>query len=100
MISVPIATFVGLTSLEGCLSIFLFNTIAGRIYHLSRKMPDEWVKRKEEVYRDKRMRWQLKSCLGIKIRIGSVNSVDRLTPFVFSGTCVKITVRLLVASRN
>jgi hypothetical protein len=100
MISVPSAMFVGLTSLEGFIGVFLFNTIAGRIYHLSRKMPDEWVKRNDQVYMDKRMRRQLKSCLGIKIRIGSVNFVDRLTPFVVSGICLKITVRLLVASRN
>jgi hypothetical protein len=100
MISVPSAMFVGLNSLEGFIGILLFNTIAGRIYHVSRKMPDEWLKRDEEVYRDKRMRRQLKSCLGIKIRVGSVNFVDRLTPFVVSGICLKVTVRLLVASRN
>jgi hypothetical protein len=100
MISVPSAMFVGLTSLEGFIALFLFNTIAGRNYHLSRKMPDEWLNRNEEVYRDKRMRRQLKSCLGIKIRVGSVNFVDRLTPFVVSGICLKVTVRLLVASRN
>jgi hypothetical protein len=100
MISVPSTMFVGLTSLEVFIALFLFNTIAGRIYHLSRKMPDEWLKRNEEVYRDKRMRRQLKSCLGIKIRIGSVNFVDRLTPFVVSGLCLKVTVRLLVASKN
>jgi hypothetical protein len=100
MISVPSAMFVGLTSLEGFVSLLFFNTIAGRIYHLSRKMPDEWVKRNEEVYRDTRIRRQLKSCLGIKIRVGSVNFVDRLTPFVVSGICLKVTVRLLVASRN
>jgi hypothetical protein len=72
MISVPSAIFLGLTSLEGFIGVFLFNTIAGKIYHLSRKMSDEWLKRNEEVYRDKRMRRILKSCLGIKIRIGSV----------------------------
>jgi hypothetical protein len=98
-ISVPSATFVGLTALEGFVGIFFFNTIAGRIYHLSRNMSDEWL-RGEGVFRDKLMRKQLKSCLGIKIRVGSVNFVDRLTPFITAGLCIKVTVRLLVASRN
>jgi hypothetical protein len=98
-VSVPSAVFVGLTSLEGFIGVFLFNTIAGRIYHLSRRMPDEWL-RTDGVFRDRLMRKKFRACSGIKIRLGSVNYVDRLTPFITSGICIKVTVRLLVASRN
>jgi hypothetical protein len=50
------------------------------------------------VYGNLRLRKKLRSCSGIKIRIGSVNFVDRLTPFSTCSLCLKVTVRLLMAS--
>jgi hypothetical protein len=44
-ILVPSRMFVGFTSLEGFVVVLVFNTIEGRIYHLWRRMPDEWSKR-------------------------------------------------------
>jgi hypothetical protein len=37
------------------------------------------------VYRNIRMRKAVEACSGLKIRIGSVNFVDRLTPFLTTG---------------
>jgi hypothetical protein len=84
-------------SVQGLVFVIILGRVAGQIYFSSRQIPREWL-RNPSVYGNLRLRKKLRSCSGIKIRIGSVNFVDRLTPFSTCSLCLNVTVRLLMAS--
>jgi hypothetical protein len=77
--------------------VVIISSVAGYIYCSSKAIPKAWL-RSPVVYRNIRVRKAVAACSGIKIRIGSVNFVDRLTPFVVSGLCLKLAVRMLMAT--
>jgi hypothetical protein len=85
------------SSVQGFVFVIILGSVAGQLYFSSRQIPRVWM-RNPSVYRNLRLRNKLRSCSGIKIRIGSVNFVDRLTPFSTCSLCLKVTVRLLMAS--
>jgi hypothetical protein len=97
-ISVFGSFFLILMFTQASLFVVLLSSVAGQVYYSSRQIPSAWL-RSPLVYRNIRMRKAVKACSGIKIRIGSVNFVDRLTPFVIIGLCLKLTVRLLMATK-
>jgi hypothetical protein len=99
MISLPGALYLGMYSVEGYLVIFVLNALSGRVHHLSRKITVGWSS-KISVRRNLQMRKTIRACSGLKIKMGSVNFVDRLTPFVVCGFCLKLTVRFLMASKK
>jgi hypothetical protein len=84
-------------SVQGFVFVITLGSVAGQLYFSSRQIPRVWM-RNPSVYGNLRLRKKLRSCSGIKIRIGSVNFVDRLTPFSTCSLCLKVTVRLLMAS--
>jgi hypothetical protein len=96
-ISVLGSLFLMFIFTQGLIFIVLQSSVAGQIYYSSRQIPRDWL-RSPPVYRNIRMRKAVKACSGIKIRIGSVNFMDRLTPFVVIGLCLKLTVRMLMAT--
>jgi hypothetical protein len=96
-ISVLGSLFLMFIFTQGLIFIVLQSSVAGQIYYSSRQIPRDWL-RCPPVYRNIRMRKTVKACSGIKIRIGSVNFMDRLTPFVVIGLCLKLTVRMLMAT--
>jgi hypothetical protein len=85
------------SSVQGLVFVIILGSVAGQLYFSSRQIPRVWM-RNPSVYGNLRLRKKLRSCSGIKIRIGSVNFVDRLTPFSTCSLCLKVTVRLLMAS--
>jgi hypothetical protein len=87
--------FLALVTVEGYTGIFIVNTISGKIYHESRVIPRNWLS-SPSVRGNALMRKKIQSCSGMKVRVGSVNFLDRLTPFVICGMCLKLTVRLLM----
>jgi hypothetical protein len=84
-------------SVQGFVFVIILGSLAGQLYFSSREIPRAWM-RNPSVYRNLRLRKKLRSCSGIKIRVGSVNFVDRLTPFSTCSLCLKVTVRLLMVS--
>jgi hypothetical protein len=99
-ISIVGSLFSGIVSLEGFAFIFILNTVAGKMYHTSRQMPKLWLTEIRAQKDSSLIRKSIRSCAGIKIRIGSVNFLDRLTPFVTCGLCLKITLRLLITTHK
>jgi hypothetical protein len=99
LISLPTLMFLLQLLLEGVVLTFIVNTIAGQIHQSSRQITKYWLRQPIFIASVARSRWlrrKVKACSGIKIRIGSVNFIDRLTPFVMIGLCAKLTVRLLM----
>jgi hypothetical protein len=94
-ISVLGSLFLIVVFIQGLVFVVLLSSVAGQIYYSSRQIPRAWL-RCPLVHRNIRMRKTVKACSGIKIRIGSVNFMDRLTPFVTAGLCLKLTVRMLM----
>jgi hypothetical protein len=94
-ISVLGSLFLIVVFIQGLVFVVLLSSVAGQIYYSSRQIPRAWL-RCPLVHRNIRMRKAVKACSGIKIRIGSVNFMDRLTPFVTAGLCLKLTVRMLM----
>jgi hypothetical protein len=84
-------------SVQGFVFVIILGSVAGQLYFSSRQIPRAWM-RNPSVYGNLRLRKKLRSCSGIKIRIGSVNFVDKSTPFSTCSLCLKVTVRLLMAS--
>jgi hypothetical protein len=97
-LSLPGSAFLLLISIGGYVTIFVVNSIGGKIYHLSNKLPYKWRSISQPFKQTALIRKKIRSCSGIKIRVGSVNFVDRLTPFVVCGLCLKITTRLLMST--
>jgi hypothetical protein len=98
-ISLPGSLFLILLTAEGFAAVFTVNTISGKVYHLSRTIPAGWA-RHPDISRKVCLKRKIRSCSGIKIKVGSVNFVDRLTPFVICGLCLKLTVRLLISTKQ
>jgi hypothetical protein len=96
-VSVLGSVFLMVVFSQGLIFVALLSSVAGQIYYSSRLIPRAWL-RSPLVHRNRRMRKAVKACSGIKIRMGSVNFVDRLTPFVLIGLCLKLTVRMLMAT--
>jgi hypothetical protein len=97
-ISLPGSMFLLLISVTGFLGIFVLNSISGKVYHLSNKLPYKWLSITQSFKQTALIRKKIRSCSGVKIRVGSVNFVDRLTPFVVCGLCLKISTRLLMST--
>jgi hypothetical protein len=85
-------------TVEGFLGIFILNSFSGKVYHSSCSLLRTWSKNSSsEKSRFIPKIWvkkSVRSCSGIKIKMGSVNFIDRLTPFVICGFCVRLAVRL------
>jgi hypothetical protein len=97
-ISIQGSIFLLLTSVNGFVGIFVLNSISGKIYHLSNKLPRKWLSITQSFKQTALIRRKIRSCSGIKVRVGSVNFVDRLTPFVVCGLCLKISTRILMST--
>jgi hypothetical protein len=101
-ISNPASFLLGMLTVEGLIGIFILNSLSGKVYHSSSSLlkvysripsssgnyPKHWIKK------------TVASCQGIKIRMGSVNFIDRLTPFVVCGFCIRLAVRLSLTVKN
>jgi hypothetical protein len=68
-------------SVQGLVLAIILGSVAGELYFSSRQISKACWMRNPSVCGNLRLRKTLRSCSGIKIQIGSVNFVDRLTPF-------------------
>jgi hypothetical protein len=87
-------------TVEGFLGIFILNSISGKVHHSSCSLLTAWSRNSSPENSSFPKIWvkkSVRSCQGIKIRMGSVNFIDRLTPFVICGFCVRLAVRLSLA---
>jgi hypothetical protein len=92
------SVFLGVVFTQTLALVLIICSVAGYIYCSLKAIPKGWL-RSCIVYRNVQLRKAVVACSGIKIRMGSsVNFVDRLTPFVVSGLCLKLTVRMLMAT--
>jgi uncharacterized Tic20 family protein len=102
-ISPEMSFLLGFFTVEGFFGMFIINSICGKIYHSSCSLLKTWSRNSSSETSRYPNRWVKKSavsCQGIKIRMGSVNFVDRLTPFVTCGFCVRLAVRFSLAMQR
>jgi hypothetical protein len=94
---------LGSITVEGFFCIIILNSLSGKVYQSSCSLLTAWSRNSSsEKSRCPKM-WvkrTIRSCQGIKIRIGSVNFIDRLTPFVICGFCVRLALRLSLAVKK
>jgi hypothetical protein len=98
--SSEISFLLGCFTFEGFLGIFVLNSLCGKVYHSSRSLLTAWGRNsslEKSRFPNIWIKKSVRSCQGIKIRMGSVNFFDRLTPLVICGFCVRLAVRLSLA---
>jgi len=96
-ISLPGSVYLGTLAVEGLIAIIIFYTVCGKVHFTSTKISKDW-NRIAVVRRSAWFRKSYASCPGMKITVGSFSFINKLTPFVVSSLCIKLTVRLLMIS--
>jgi hypothetical protein len=100
LISLPNLMFLLQLWMEGVALTFVVNSMAGQVYHSSCLIKKDFLRQPSvtvtSVSRNRWLKRKVKACSGMKIRVGSVNFIDRLTPFIMISICAKVTVRLLM----
>jgi uncharacterized Tic20 family protein len=102
-ISPAVSCLLGSFSVQGFFYIFILNSLSGKVYHSSRSLLTAWSRNSSlgnSRFPNIWVKKTVRSCQGIKIRMGSVNFIDRLTPFVICGFCVRLAVRLSLAMKE
>jgi hypothetical protein len=94
--SLPGAFFLSILAVEGFVCIFIVNALSGKVHHHSSLLLSSWTR--AESFSHVRNKKTMKACSSIKIKVGSVNFVDRLTPLVICGFCVRLAVRFSLAA--
>jgi hypothetical protein len=102
-ISSEMSCLLGALTVEGFFFIFILNSLSGKVYQSSCSLLTAWSRNSSSEKSSLPKHWvkrSVRSCQGIKIRMGSVNFIDRLTPFVICGFCVRLAVRLSLAMKK
>jgi hypothetical protein len=102
-ISSAMSCLLGSFIVEGFFYIFILNSLSGKVYHSSCSLLTEWSRNssiEKSSFSNIWIKKTVRSCQSIKIRTGSFNFIDRLSPVVICGFCVRLAVRISLAVKK